>query len=75
MEKKSCNCAETIKQLKEDRDRLAEENSNILTISSSHKELNGDLRKELDQVKEDNKKLAKQIEDMNENYIKIDGKK
>ena len=74
MEKKSCKCAEKIKQLKEDRDRLAEENSNILTVSSSHKELNGDLRKELDQVKEDNKKLAKQIEDMNENYIKIDGK-
>ena len=74
MEKKSCKCAEKIKQLKDDRDRLAEENSNILTVSSSHKELNGDLRKELDQVKEDNKKLAKQIEDMQENYIKIDGK-
>ena len=74
MEKKSCKCAETIKQLTKDRDRLAEENSNILTITSSHKKLNGDLRKELDQVKEDNKKLAKQIEDMNENYIKIDGK-
>lgn len=74
MEKKSCKCAETIKQLKQDRDRLAEENSNILTVTSSHKELNGDLRKELDQVKEDNKKLAKQIEDMQENYIKIDGK-
>ena len=75
MEKKSCKCAETIKQLTQDRDRLAEENNNILTITSSHKKLNGDLRKELDQVKEDNKKLAKQIEDMNENYIKIDGKK
>ena len=56
MEKKSCKCAETIKQLKQDRDRLAEENSNILTVTSSHKQLNGDLRKELDQVKEDNKK-------------------
>ena len=75
MDKKSCKCAEKIKQLKEDRDRLAEENSNILLVSSSHKELNGDLRKELDQVKEDNKKLANQIADMNENYIKIDGKK
>jgi len=75
MEKKSCKCAETIKQLKQDRDRLAEENSNILIVTSSHKQLNGDLRKELDQVKEDNKKLAKQIEDMNENYIKIDGKR
>ena len=75
MEKKSCKCAEKIKQLKDDRDRLAEENSNILTISSSHKELNGDLRKELDQVKEDNKKLAKQISDYQQNYIRIDGKK
>ena len=75
MEKKSCKCAEKIKQLKDDRDRLAEENSNILTISSFHKELNGDLRKELDQVKEDNKKLAKQISDYQQNYIRIDGKK
>ncbi len=75
MEKKSCKCAEKIKQLKDDRDRLAEENSNILTVSSSHKELNGDLRKELDQVKEDNKKLAKQISDYQQNYIRIDGKK
>ena len=75
MDKKSCKCAEKIKQLKDDRDRLAEENSNILLVSSSHKQLNGDLRKELDQVKKDNKKLADQIADMNENYIKIDGKK
>ena len=75
MDKKSCKCAEKIKQLKEDRDRLAEENSNILLVSSSHKELNGDLRKELDQVKEDNKKLAKQISDYQQNYIRIDGKK
>ncbi len=75
MDKKSCKCAEKIKQLKDDRDRLAEENSNILLVSSSHKQINGDLRKELDQVKEDNKKLANQIADMNENYIKIDGKK
>ena len=75
MEKKSCKCAEKIKQLKDERDRLAEENSNILTVSSSHKELNGDLRKELDQVKEDNKKLAKQISDYQQNYIRIDGKK
>ena len=75
MAEKSCKCAEKIKQLKDDRDRLAEENSNILTISGSHKQLNGDLRKELDQVKEDNKKLAKQISDYQQNYIRIDGKK
>ena len=75
MDKKSCKCAEKIKQLKDDRDRLAEENSNILLVSSSHKQINGDLRKELDQVKEDNKKLAKQISDYQQNYIRIDGKK
>ena len=33
-------------------------------MSESHKKLNGELRKELNQVKDDNKKLAKQIEDL-----------
>ena len=70
-----CKCVETIKQLKQDRERLAEENNNILTISQDHKKLNGSLRKELDETKADNKKLAKQIEEMQENYIKIDGKR
>ena len=51
-------------RLKDDRDRLAEENSNWDVINKSHKELNGELRKELDEVKADNKKLAKQIDDM-----------
>tara|TARA_Y100001954_G_scaffold200595_1_gene219416 strand:- start:584 stop:790 length:207 start_codon:yes stop_codon:yes gene_type:complete len=68
MEKKSCKCAETIKQLKKDRDRLAEENSNILTISSSHKQLNGELQVKLTEAE-------KKIKDFEENYIKIDGKK
>ena len=68
MEKKSCKCAETIKQLKKDRDRLAEENSNILTISSSHKQLNGELQAKLTEAE-------KKIKDFEENYIKIDGKK
>ena len=68
MEKKSCKCAETIKQLKKDRDRLAEENTNILTISSSHKELNGELQVKLSEAQ-------KKIKDFEENYIKIDGKK
>tara|TARA_Y100001972_G_scaffold114786_1_gene150760 strand:+ start:286 stop:492 length:207 start_codon:yes stop_codon:yes gene_type:complete len=68
MEKKSCKCAETIKQLKKDRDRLAEENTNILTISSSHKELNGELQVKLTEAE-------KKIKDFEENYIKIDGKK
>ena len=68
MEKKSCKCAETIKQLKKDRDRLAEENSNILTISSSHKELNGELQVKLTEAE-------KKIKNFEENYIRIDGKK
>ena len=68
MEKKSCKCAETIKQLKKDRDRLAEENSNILTITSSHKKLNGELQVKLTEAE-------KKIKDFEENYIKIDGKK
>ena len=68
MEKKSCKCAETIKQLKQDRDRLAEENSNILTITSSHKQINGDLQVKLTAAE-------KKIKDFEENYIKIDGKK
>ena len=67
MEKKSCKCAEKIKQLKDDRDRLAEENSNILTITSSHKKINGDLQVKLTAAE-------KKIKDFEENYIKIDGK-
>ena len=33
-------------------------------VSESHKKLNGKLRKELSEVKEDNKKLAQQITDL-----------
>ena len=36
-----------IVQLKKDIDRLAEENSNIRTIESSHKELNGKLQNKI----------------------------
>ena len=36
----------------------------MINANQSHKELNGNLRKELDQVKADNKKLAKQVEDL-----------
>ena len=64
-----------ISRLKDDQNRLAEENSNWDVINKSHKELNGELRKELDEVKTDNKKLAKQISDYQQNYIRIDGKK
>ena len=46
----------------EDITRLVEEKNNFEIISKSHKELNGELRKELDEVKEDNRKLSKQIE-------------
>ena len=71
-----------ISRLKDDRNRLVEENSNWEVINKSHKELSRELRKELDIVKKerdeakaDNKKLAKQISDMEQNYIRIDGKK
>ena len=36
----------------------------MVNTNNSHRELNGELRKELDQVKADNKKLAKQVEDL-----------
>ena len=36
----------------------------MVNANNSHRELNGKLRKELDQVKADNKKLAKQVEDL-----------
>jgi predicted nuclease with TOPRIM domain len=42
-------------------DRLAEQ----YNINDGHKELNGKLQKQLSEVREDNKKLAKQIEDLN----------
>ena len=75
MMKKITMYEEKITRLKGDGERLAEENSNYEVISKSHKELNGQLQKELNEVREDNKKLAKQIEDMQQNYIRIDGKK
>ena len=68
MEKKSCNCAGKIKDLKKEIDRLAEENSNILTISADHKRINGDLQVKLTAAE-------KKIKDYEENYIKIDGSK
>tara|TARA_R100000951_G_scaffold18572_1_gene15008 strand:- start:342 stop:575 length:234 start_codon:yes stop_codon:yes gene_type:complete len=63
-----CKCKEVIKGLKNDIDRLAEENTNILTISQDHKKINGDLRVELS-------KAEKKIKEFEENYIKIDGKR
>ena len=74
MEKKSCKCAETIKQLKNDRERLAEENSNILTISQDHKKINGDLQVKLTAAEDKIKAQDKLLKNYEENYIKIDGK-
>ena len=54
---------EKIKTLNENNARLVEENSNYEVIRKSHKELNGELRKGLDEVKADNIKLANQISD------------
>ena len=36
----------------------------MLNANDSHKKLNGELRKEIDELKADNKKLAKQVEDL-----------
>ena len=36
----------------------------LVNSNDSHRELNGTLRKELDEVKTDNKKLAQQIQDL-----------
>ena len=57
MEKKSCNCAGKIKDLKKEIDRLAEENSNILTISADHKKINGDLQVKLTAAEKKNKRF------------------
>jgi len=36
----------------------------LVNANDSHRELNGQLRKEIDELKSDNKKLAKQLEDL-----------
>ena len=68
MEKKLCKCAATIKDLKNEINRLTEQSSNYEIISNSHKKLNGELQQKLTAA--ENK-----IKDFEENYIKIDGKK
>ena len=55
--------ADIIKKYDEDFKRVVEENLNYEIINKSHKELNGKLRKELDETKDDNKKMAKQVQD------------
>ena len=47
MEKKSCKCAETIKDLKNEINRLTEQSSNYELISNSHKTTNGELQTKL----------------------------
>ena len=68
MDKKLCKCAEKIKDLKNEINRLTEQSSNYEVISNSHKKLNGELQTKLTAA--ENK-----IKDFEENYIKIDGKK
>ena len=68
MTNKSCKCAATIKDLKNEINRLTEQSSNYKIISNSHKKLNGELQTKLTAA--ENK-----IKDFEENYIKIDGKK
>ena len=36
----------------------------MVNANNSHRELNGKLRKEIDELKTDNKKLAKQVQDL-----------
>ena len=36
----------------------------MINANDSHRELNGQLRKEIDELKKDNKKLAKQVQDL-----------
>jgi chromosome segregation ATPase len=36
----------------------------LVNANDSHRELNGQLRKEIDELKSDNKKLAKQVQDL-----------
>ena len=36
----------------------------MINANDSHRELNGQLRKEIDELKTDNKKLAKQVQDL-----------
>ena len=54
---------------KELEDRL----QSALDINDEHQRYNGKLQTELTEVKEDNKKLALQIEDMKMNYMRKSG--
>ena len=53
------------------RDRLQVENLENTKISEGHKKLVGDLFKQIDELKEDNKKLAKQVDDFSNTPNKL----
>jgi len=56
-------------KLKEDVDRLTEENHNYSIINDdSHKELNGKLRVRVRELEDDNKNLSRQISDHIKRY-------
>ena len=66
---------DTIKRLKGDIERVVEENFNYEKINNSHKELNGNLNKQITERDERIRKLERRIKDFETNYIRIDGKK
>ena len=49
--------------------RLDESLANALEINESHQRYNGKLQRRLTEVEEDNKKLSKQIDDMNKRRV------
>ena len=63
-EKEIKSLNDVILNLKSVLDSKEAELTAMKNVSEEHKQLNGKLRKELDEVKEDNKKLAQQVEDL-----------
>ena len=55
-----------LKEIDRLRDQLTIEQLTHDKISEGHKKLVGDLYKQIDELKEDNKNLSKQIEDLND---------
>ena len=61
-EAKSLN--DVVVNLKNIIDSKEAEMTAMINANDSHRELNGQLRKEIDELKTDNKKLAKQVQDL-----------
>jgi len=61
-ETKSLN--DVVVNLKNIIDSKEAEMTAMINANDSHRELNGQLRKEIDELKTDNKKLAKQVQDL-----------